>query len=115
MAPGEIAQRVFDFESPYWWLTFGAVQIIVLIGYAAASLPAWAKWEDGNRQDRLTIIQGVIASILAGNIAYSLSYYAARAPEVWCLVAAALAAYAGDAYLRPMLQRVLGRMSRDAA
>ena len=99
---------VLDFHSARWWATFAAVQVIAVIGYAAASLPAWARWDDGSTQDRLAIIQGVIASVLAGNIAYMLSAYAVKAPEVWSLVGAALAAYAGDAYLRPLLNRWMG-------
>lgn len=92
-----------------WWVTIIVLQIAILVAYAASSLPKWAKWEDGTKLDRLTIAQGVLISMVAGNIGWTLTYHYAHAHEAVCWVTAVLASYGGDAYLAKKMDQFFGR------
>ena len=108
-AAAEVVPRAFDVLALRWWVTHLMLLVVLLMAYLASSLPKWAKWEDGSRLDRLTITQGVLVSMLAGFIAWLLSYYYANLHEAVCFVAAVLAAYGGDAYLLKQMERMFGR------
>lgn len=102
--------RSIDPLSWRWWVTMALLHVVILIAYGAASLPKWANWIEGSRHDRFTIAQGVLISLVAGNVAWALSYYYANAHEAVSWVMAVLAAYSGDSYLRRQLERLIGRM-----
>jgi len=95
--------RMMDASVPIFWVALVAIQVISLIGYAASSLPAWAKWSDGTQHDRLTILRGTIASLLSSNIAFGVGYYYYYLPDIICWVAVAIGGYAGDAFLSPLI------------
>jgi hypothetical protein len=61
---------------------------------------------------RLKILQGLVVALLAGNIAYYGGYYYFTLAEIACFIAAAVAAWGGDKFLTPLLQRVLELFSR---
>ena len=98
--------RSFDPSAPRFWASLAAVQFLWLLGYTASSLPVWAKWPDGALADRLTILQGVVVSGLAGNVAYYGGYYHVGFAEVVCFIGAGIAGWGGDKFLTPILQRV---------
>jgi len=98
--------RAFDPEAPRFWAALAAVQVLWLFGYAASSLPTWAKWPDGALADRLSIVQGALVSGLAGNIAYYGGYYYAGFAEVACFIGSGVAGWGGDKFLTPVLDRI---------
>ncbi len=98
--------RGFDAGAPRFWAALVAVQFLWAIGYAASSLPVWAKWPDGALQDRLTIVQGVVVSGLAGNIAYYGGFYYIGFAEIACFIGSGLAGWGGDKFLTPLLSRL---------
>lgn len=89
------------------WLTWLWVVALSAIGWAASSLATLAGWVDGSMADRLKIIQGVIASVLAGVVAFLLGKYAA-VPELLVFLGVAGAGFMGEKYLLPLFQRILG-------
>lgn len=97
--------RVFEPGNWRFWAAFGVVQLLWLWGYLASSLPAWAKWDDGTVLDRLTIVQGTFVAALAGNIAYHGGFYYLGLAEIVCFIATSVAAWGGDKFLSPLLQR----------
>lgn len=99
--------RVFEPGTVRFWVTLGAVQLLWMFGYAASSLPLWAKWPDGTVQDRLTIVQGVVVGCIAGNIAYFGGYYIGNLAEIACFIGTGLAGWGGDKFLTPLLGRVV--------
>lgn len=96
-------------------LIFLGVQFVSLVGHGAASLPDWAQWsdQDGTRVEvaarRLKIIQGLLISILAGNISFYGGQYYAGLHEIPGLIGSGMAAYGGDRFLTPILSRITGR------
>lgn len=98
--------QAFDPSASRFWAALAAVQVLWLFGYAASSLPVWAKWPDGTVGDRLTIVQGALVAGLAGNIAYYGGYYYAGFAEVACYIGSGVAGWGGDKFLTPVLQRV---------
>lgn len=86
-------------------------QGLALVGYLASSLPTWAGWLDGTALQRLTIIQGAIVAILAGNVAFFLSVEAGIS-QILCLLSAAAGGYGGDKVLVPMLNRIFGKADK---
>lgn len=99
---------MIDFFSVRWWVTHGMLMGVVLSSYFASSLPKWAKWIDGALHDRLTIMQGVFVSIVAGWVAWVLFYYYAQAHEALCWVMAVVGSYFGETFLRMVLERFAG-------
>lgn len=113
----------FDPSTGRFWITFAMVQVLNLLGYGASSLPQLASWiDEGTAREvlekRLTIVQGVLVSIMAGNIAYYAGRYSVwpavlpanfGATEIVCFISAAVAAYGGDKFLSPLLSRITGR------
>jgi hypothetical protein len=69
-----------------------------LLGWAAAALPSLAKWVDGSLETRLTVIQGIGTSLLAGVLAYLLALVAGQS-EMMGFIAAGLASFAGRHWL----------------
>src|SRR6266850_8221906 len=104
--------------SPRFWVAGLVVMVLAFSGYAASSLPEWAKWKDESgdavaiSERRLKIIQGLVIAMLAGNIAYYGGFYYLAIAEVACFIAAAVAAYGGDRFLSPLLTRVTGRAAQ---
>ncbi len=98
--------RAFEPSGLRFWVTLAAVQILWFVGYAASSLPAWAKWPDGTVLDRLTIIQGVVTGALAGNICYYGGLYYLDIAEVACFIGTGLAGFGGDKFVSPLLSRL---------
>ena len=86
-------------------------QGLALVGYLASSLPTWAGWLDGSVLQRLTIIQGAIVAILAGNVAFFLSVEAGIS-QILCLLSAAAGGYGGDKVLVPLLNRLFGKVEK---
>lgn len=101
--------RALDLGNWRWWAVLGFVQGITLIGYFASSLNQWAGWIDGTTLQRLTIIQGMIASIMAGNVAYFLGLHYAGLTEVMALMASGAGGFGGDKFLTPLLGRIFGK------
>ena len=101
-------QLARDFEpgTTRFWFTLAAVQVLWAIGYAASSLPAWAKWQDGTRLDRLTIVQGVVVAGMAGNICYYGAFYYMGAAEIASFICSGLAGFGGDKFLAPLIGRL---------
>lgn len=108
MASTESRLRIVDPMSMRWWVTTSMLQAVILVAYAASSLPKWANWIDGTRLDRLTIVQSVLISLLAGNVAWVLAYHYAVAHEAVAWATAVVAAYGGDAYLSRRLSLLFG-------
>jgi len=99
-----------------WAIQFVAVQGISLMAHGASSLTEWAQWKDDSGTPvelatrRLKVIQGLIISILAGNVAYyGIQFTTEKIDEVPSLILAGVAAYGGDRFLTPILQRITGR------
>lgn len=117
-ALAEAAVRVVDPGATRFWIAFAAVQILAVFGYSASSLPEWAKWKDITGGDvaiaerRLKILQGMVVALLAGNIAYYGGYYYFALAEIGCFIGAAVAAWGGDKFLTPLLQRLLEIFAR---
>lgn len=88
------------------WATWFWVVLLALLGWAASSLPALAGWVDGTLAERLKVVQGVIASLLAGMIAFLLGRYF-EAANILSFIGAAGGGFLGDKYLQPMFTRVL--------
>ena len=101
--------------SAFWYLLL-AVQVLSLIGHIASSLGEWAQWHDtsGSQLDiksrRYRLMQGGAVSILAGNIAYFGGYYLVSIGHIEALISSAMAAWAGDRFLTPLMERFTGRM-----
>lgn len=83
-------------------------QVLAIVGYLASSLPAWAGWVDGTVLQRLTIVQGAVVAILAGNVAFFLALEY-EFSQIITLLSAAAGGYGGDKFLAPVLARVFGR------
>lgn len=105
--------KALDFHSARWWGLFIFVQLITLLGYAASSLSQWAGWIDGTVLARLTIIQGVACSLMAGNIAFLLGVHYMQVTEVQALIASGAGGYGGDKLLTPLLNRIFGKATGD--
>ena len=103
--------KVIDLESGRWWAVLLFVQVITLVGYAASSLSQWAGWIDGTILQRLTIMQGMFAALLAGNMSYFLGLHYAGLSEIMAMMASGAGGYGGDRYLVPMFQKLLGRLT----
>lgn len=58
-----------------FWVAFSFVQILALIGYAAANLKDWACWHDGTSARRLELVQSALVGLVAGNVTYFGTYY----------------------------------------
>jgi hypothetical protein len=104
--------------SLHFWVAAAVVMLLSFAGYAASSLPEWAKWKDESgdpvaiSERRLKIIQGLVLGMLAGNIAYYGALYYLAIAEVACFIGAVVAAYGGDRFLSPLLSRVTGRAAQ---
>lgn len=104
-----------DVGTNRFWIALIAVQILGFFGYAASSLPQWAKWLDVSgdvvaiAERRLKIIQGLFIAFLSANIAYVLGYYYGGVAEIPSFIAAAGAAYLGDKFLSPLAARITGK------
>lgn len=107
--------RTIDPGAGRFWATMGAVQLLALLGYAGSSLAQWAKWPDGTLLDRLTIMQGAVTSILAGNLCYYGGFYLLpiwqiNLPEIGCFIATPVAGWGGDKFISPILARITGKI-----
>jgi hypothetical protein len=105
--------KALDLGSARWWGLFLFAQLITLLGYAASSLSQWAGWVDGTVLAKLTIIQGVACSLMAGNIAFLLGLHYAQVTEVQALIASGAGGYGGDKLLTPLLNRIFGKATGD--
>lgn len=87
------------------WLTWAWVGGLSFVGWFASSAPKIARWQDeeDRLEKRLTVMQGLVVSLMAGIIAYLLALYTG-APNLLGFIAVALAAYAGEKYLADRLQ-----------
>lgn len=109
----EQAVRSIDASSVRFWIAGAAVQVLAVFGWSASSLPELAKWRDTTGGDvaiaerRLKILQGLAVAGLACNIAYYGGYYYLGVAEIGCFIAAAIAAWGGDKFLAPLLQRLV--------
>ena len=83
------------------------VTMLALLGWAASSLATLAGWMDGSAAERLKILQGIVASLLAGVIVFLLGRWYG-APEILNFVGVAGGGFMGDKYLMPLFTRVLG-------
>lgn len=93
-------------DNAFWW-TFGAVQVLWIIGYLSSSLPAWANWSTADGKTRLTVIAGIFCALIAGNVAYYLSYYEMNWPTLYCFFGAIGGGFLGEKYLTPLFQRLM--------
>lgn len=82
------------------------VTMLALLGWAASSLATLAGWVDGSAAERLKIMQGIIASLLAGAIVFLLGRWYG-APEILNFIGVAGGGFMGDKYLMPLFTRVL--------
>lgn len=87
----------------------GIAQVPILFGYGSSSLSMWAGWADGTVRDRLLIIQGLMAAMFGGNVAYLGGLYMADLPEWMALMAAGAGGFGGDKFLAPLMQRIFGK------
>lgn len=114
----EAAMRTLEPGTSRFWWTLGVVQVLGLFGYGCSSIPQLAGWIDPTGdvvvrlERRLKIIQGAMIALLAGNLAYYGGYYYGGVVEIGCFGAAALAAYGGDKFLSPLLQRATDLYTR---
>lgn len=102
----DFTMRSMDLGSPRWWATLAFVQAVILVGYGASSLALWAGWRDGPLATRLTLIQGVLTALLAGNAAYFLGVTAGTLPDIPSMIVAGVAGWGGEKFLTPILQRI---------
>lgn len=114
------AVHALDPGSWRFWAAFGAVQGLAAIGWCASSLARSAGWIDtsggpvAQLERRLVILQGVAISVLGSNAAYYGGFYGQGWAEIYCFIAAALAAYGGDKFLSPLLSRLTGKVTSGA-
>ena len=107
------AERLLlDSATGAFWGVLGAVQALCLLGHAAASLSTWAAWRDEGtvaevRARRFHLAQGVAVSLLAGNATYYGGVYVGMYGIAESLIGASLAAWGGDRFLGPVLERVV--------
>lgn len=98
-----------------WVIQFIAVQGISLMAHGASSLTEWAQWKDDSGTPvelatrRLKVVQGLMVSIFAGNVAYYGLQVTTQTDDVPSLILAGVAAYGGDKFLTPILARITGR------
>jgi hypothetical protein len=109
----DMAVGKLDLGNLRFWGVLAAVQAVTLVGYCASSLPQWAGWVDGTALVRLTIIQGVVTSLMAGNIAFFTGLYYAGLTEIVALMAAGAGGFGGDKFLVPVLQRLFGKATGE--
>ena len=101
--------KQFDLSSARWWAILAFVQVVTIIGYMASSLSQWAGWIDGTVLQRMTILQGAIAALMAGNMSYFLGLHYAGLSEVMALMSAGAGGFGGDRFITPVLQRMFGK------
>ena len=106
------ATRAMAIDTPRWWVMLAFVQVMTLWGYGASSLSQWAGWQDGTAMQRLTIIQGVMVSLIGGNAGYFLSLQYAGIGEVEALLVAVAGGFGGEKFVTPILQRVFGKVDK---
>lgn len=98
-----------DWSAAQFWYLFAAVQLCWAVGYCMSSLPKWGRWVDGgaDTEYKLTIIVGIIFALVAGNLAYYLTYYEANLKHLYCFITALAGGFAGEKWLAPLLMRTL--------
>lgn len=106
-----MAAQAAPFESRGFLALFGFAQLLAVIGYLASSLPLWAGWIDGTTLQRLTIVQGLLVAVLAGNVAFFLAVEYGLS-QILSMMAAAAGGYGGDKFLMPLLNRVVGKVDK---
>jgi len=111
--------RIMDPGAGRFWAAMLAVQVLAAVGYCGSNLAQWAKWPDGSLLDRLTIAQGAVTAVMAGNFAYYGGYYLLPTwqitlPEIGCFIATPVAAWGGDKFISPILSRITGKIGGQA-
>lgn len=93
-----------------FWGALLAVQFITALGYLASSLPTWARWldDEATLEQRLSVISGALTAVLAGNVAYFGALHYMHVAEVGAFISSGVAAWGGDKFLTPILQRIVG-------
>ena len=93
-----------------FWGALLAVQCITALGYFASSLPTWARWLDdqATMEQRLAVVSGALTAVMAGNVAYFGSLYYMHTAEVSAFISSGVAAWGGDKFLTPILQKIVG-------
>lgn len=106
-----MAAQAASFDSRGFLAMIAFAQFLSIVGYLASSLPVWAGWLDGTTLQRLTIVQGVLVAVLAGNFAFFLAVENGVS-QILSLLGAAAGGYGGDKFLMPLLNRVFGRAEK---
>lgn len=101
-----------DVQSSAFLTLLGGAQVLILLAYFASSLPIWAGWIDGSLMARLTIVQSLMVALVAGNVAFFLSFEYGLSKLI-ALIAAAAGGYGGDKLLAPLMARILGKVDRQ--
>lgn len=105
-ADGAIRSIESEWERGPFWIAFLFVQLLILIGYAASSLPQWADWTTGEPRRRYELVGSVFAALLAGNSTYFAGLYAIGWAQIYCFLATPFSAYAGDKFIAPVAARI---------
>jgi hypothetical protein len=106
-----------DAEAPRFWVALAVVQLVGFFGWSVSSLPDLAQWKDHSGGDvaiaerRLKILQGILMSLFAANLAYYGGYYYSGLAELPSFLAAGLAAFGGDKFVLPLLTRATAALS----
>lgn len=106
-----------DWNHNWFWWVFLAVQVAIALGYCMSSLPKWGRWVDGaaDTEYKLTLVVGVMFAIVAGNLAYYISFYEAGVKHLYCFLTALAGGFAGEKWLAPFLMRLLPTYAPDRA
>ena len=99
-----VAWTLFALKVTGWAAVF---LLIALFGWAASSLHVLAGWSGGLVQ-RLEILKGLLASIASGGIVGALGFYS-ETPVLLTLIGVFCAGFAGERYLKPLVEAVLQR------
>lgn len=100
---------LLEMEPAGFWTLMAGAQVLILLSYAASSLPIWSGWIDGTLTQRLTILQSLLVALVAGNVAFFLSFEYGFSKLI-ALIAAAAGGYGGDKLLAPLMARIFGKV-----
>lgn len=87
-----------------------AVLALSMFGWAISSLHMLAGWTDGGLLGRLEIIKGMLASVGGGTLVTLLGLYF-EMPIVLICIGVFAAGLAGERFLRPFAEQILGRFT----